>query len=100
MFLTVYFYDLCEHQNHCPKSKNYHFGKTGTECLSLNGNRRVNPVIQFKKKRRDSILPFFGKTTIPIHYHSKILHIGPVFHTDYAGDFRLTKKFCKKTVIT
>ena len=41
MFSTVYFYDFCERQNYCPKSKNYHFGNTGTERLSLNGNRQV-----------------------------------------------------------
>ena len=41
MFSSVYFYDFCERQNHCPKSKNYHFGNTGTERLSLNGNPRV-----------------------------------------------------------
>ena len=44
---TVYFYDFCERQNHCPKSKNYHFGNTGTERLSLNGNPRVD--LQFVK---------------------------------------------------
>ena len=42
MFSTVSFYDFCERQNHCPKSKKYHFGNTGTERLSLNGNPRVN----------------------------------------------------------
>ena len=33
---------VCGRQNHCPKSKNYQSGNTGTERLSLNGNRRVN----------------------------------------------------------
>ena len=42
MFSTVDFYGFCGRQNHSPKSKNYHFGNTGTERLSLNGNRRVN----------------------------------------------------------
>ena len=41
MVTTVYFYDFCGRQNHCPKSKNYHIGNTGTERLSLKGNRRV-----------------------------------------------------------
>ena len=41
IFQTVYFYDFCGRQNHCPKSKCYHRGNTGTERLSMNGNGRV-----------------------------------------------------------
>ena len=33
MFSIIYFYDFCGRQNHCPNSKNYNLGNTGTERL-------------------------------------------------------------------
>ena len=59
MFSSVYFYDFCERQNHCPKSKNYHFGNTGTERLSLNGNPRVKRISGLIYEETHGVLKVF-----------------------------------------